>query len=234
MVTVDSHPAGAPAWFELMARDGTAGRDFYTGLLGWGVQPWPREHGDYLVCTLGERAVAGIDEPTGPHAAVPAGWLVYFNVADADATAGLVAEAGGSIVVAPTDLPGAGRYLMARDPLGAVFGVWEARGHIGSGAVGEPGAPSWTELRVGPDGRDAATAFYTAVLGDGLPHALIRDIDGPVPGWVPFFGTADLEEAAAAAAAAGAAVGDRVDTPAGDGVLLVDPGGAHVGLVMVG
>jgi len=243
MVTVDGHRAGAPAWFELMTLDGAAGRDFYAPLLGWGVQQWPREHGDYLVCTLGERAVAGIDEPTGPHAEVPTGWLVYFHVPDADACAERVTGAGGSILVAPTDIVGAGRYLMAFDPFGAVFGAWQPYGHPGSGAVNEPGAPSWTELWVPADDQPTAVAFYRTALGltddgasglllaGGRPVAGVREAVGRASEWVPFFGIADLAAASDAAASGGAKVGDRVATPAGNAVVVVDPAGASVGLV---
>jgi uncharacterized protein len=251
MVTVDGHPVGAPVWYELMTHDGGAASDFYPPLLGWGVQNWPRGHGDYLVCNLGERAVAGIDEPTGPHTHVPTGWLVYFQVADIDSCAERIARAGGSTIVAPTELVGAGRYLMARDPFGAVFGTWEPHGHIGSGVVAEPGAPGWTELWLRQDDQSAAMVFYGAVLGvtgqatadpDGLAGIVLaggrqvaglRDVAGHAPQWVPFFGVADLVEASDTAARAGAEVGDRIGTPVGDSLLLVDPGGAHVGLVEV-
>jgi predicted enzyme related to lactoylglutathione lyase len=47
-------------------------------------------------------------------------WNVYFDVEDADATAALAVELGGSIVDAPEDTP-YGRLATLADPTGTRF-----------------------------------------------------------------------------------------------------------------
>ena len=80
------------------------------------------------------RAAAGI----GPvmQEGQPSAWTVYLASDDADATAKLIGEHGGSIFAGPMDIPGNGRMLIAADPTGGVFGVWQQTGMIGSAVRG--------------------------------------------------------------------------------------------------
>jgi len=55
-------------------------------------------------------------------AQIPAHWLVYFAVADVDATSAKAGELGASVVAPAMDFPG-GRFAVARDPHGAMFGL---------------------------------------------------------------------------------------------------------------
>ena len=55
-------------------------------------------------------------------AEVPAHWLVYFGVADTDATVANATELGATTVVPPTDIP-PGRFAVFTDPDGATFAV---------------------------------------------------------------------------------------------------------------
>jgi predicted enzyme related to lactoylglutathione lyase len=55
-------------------------------------------------------------------AQVPAHWLAYFAVEDADATAEKAKAAGANLMFGPMDIP-AGRFAVLADPHGAVFGV---------------------------------------------------------------------------------------------------------------
>ena len=54
---------------------------------------------------------------------VPAFWGVSFAVEDADATAALAVERGGSMLQEPMDMPGIGRIATVTDPWGASFSV---------------------------------------------------------------------------------------------------------------
>jgi predicted enzyme related to lactoylglutathione lyase len=56
---------------------------------------------------------------------------VYFATTDCDGTAKRITDAGGSVVDAPTDVMNQGRMAIARDPVGAPFGLWQGRAHIG-------------------------------------------------------------------------------------------------------
>ena len=54
---------------------------------------------------------------------VPPCWMVYFAVADCDATAARAAQAGGRVIVEPLSIPTAGRLALLVDPGGALFGA---------------------------------------------------------------------------------------------------------------
>ena len=53
----------------------------------------------------------------------PSQWVIYFQVADTDATVARTPRLKGSVVVPGTDQPGVGRWAVLRDPLGVMFGV---------------------------------------------------------------------------------------------------------------
>jgi uncharacterized protein len=57
---------------------------------------------------------------------VPPHWLVYFAVKSTDEAADRVKELGGSVNMAPMDIPGMGRFAVVADPQGAVFAVFSA------------------------------------------------------------------------------------------------------------
>ena len=54
---------------------------------------------------------------------VPAHWLVYFTVDDADATADKAKELGGTVAFGPEDIPDVGRFAVLHDPAGAIFSI---------------------------------------------------------------------------------------------------------------
>ena len=79
---------------------------------------------EYVILTLGETAVAGLmSPPPGMPDGVPAFWGVSFAVEDADATAALAVERGGSMLQEPMEMPGVGRIATVTDPWGASFSV---------------------------------------------------------------------------------------------------------------
>ena len=64
----------------------------------------------------------------------PAVWSTYVSVDDADAAAGRVRDAGGTVLVEPMDVMDAGRMAFFMDPGGAAIGVWQP------GRTGAPGS----------------------------------------------------------------------------------------------
>jgi predicted enzyme related to lactoylglutathione lyase len=81
----------------------------------------------YTVFKAGGNQIAGAqDMPEMVPQEVPSYWLVYFAVADADATAARAKKLGGREMVAPTDIPGTGRFAVLQDPQGGTFGLLQA------------------------------------------------------------------------------------------------------------
>ena len=239
-------PAGVPCWADLSVPDVDAAKAFYTEVLGWTYAPGDDETGGYAIAEVGGAAAGAI----GPqhHAGARAAWTLYLASDDADATAAAVVENGGSVLVEPGDVGPMGRMLLATDPTGAVFGVWQAGTHIGAGVVNEPGALSWEDLR-SPDPL-AARAFYSAVFGyrtDPLPEAgpdystfALEGAEAPLGGmggmmgiegvpahWIVYFGVRDAAAAVHRAEVGGGSVLMRdFDTPYGRMAGLIDPFGA--------
>jgi len=115
---------GALAWNELETRDPEAAKAFYAAVFGWSfVDHEMPGMGTYTEWKLGDASIGGMANITGrvPDE-VPAHWLVYFGVEDADASLAKIGELGGNVNFGPVDIP-AGRFGMAVDPWGAAFAV---------------------------------------------------------------------------------------------------------------
>ena len=93
---------------------------------------------------------------------MPTVWMTYVNVGSADDTVAKVTANGGTVFMPPMDVMDAGRMAIFADPLGAVMGLWQPKGHMGAQLANEPGAFCWNEL-ITTD-LDASKAFYKAVF----------------------------------------------------------------------
>ncbi|MFF8104010.1 VOC family protein [Streptomyces sp. NPDC016640] len=233
MITTDFVP-GSPCWLDLGAPDVRAAAAFYGAVLGWDYESMG-EGEDMEGGTFRKdgKIVAGLGELTEEGAR--SAWMIYYSVADADATTQAVERAGGTVRVAPTDLEQWGRMAQYSDPLGGQFAVWQPGDTRGVDLVDEPGSLSWTELYTS----DAAAAkeFYGGVLGwrfsdtelpggagtyslitpAGLPeermHGGLLQVGaedlapaGGRPYWHPVFAVADCDAAVAEATGNGGSV----------------------------
>lgn len=115
---------GALCWAELDTTDTESARRFYTSLFGWGAKVSEA----YTEWQQGAMSIGGLMKIPKEWGPVPPNWLVYFAVADPDATAKKAGELGGGAIVPPTDIPGAGRFAVLRDPQGAVFAIYKMPG----------------------------------------------------------------------------------------------------------
>ena len=187
---------------------------------------------------------------------MPPAWTTYFAAGDADDVAGDAADAGGTVFVPPFDVFDLGRMAVVGDPAGAVFGVWQAGSHHGTGVFNEPGAPCWHELHT----RDYASVqeFYAVVfgwtyreIGDGenLIYSVFANVEGTVVGgvcddavigvpaqvpahWLTWFAVADADDAAEATVRLGGTVGGEPrDSPFGRMVVAQGPCGEMFGLI---
>ena len=115
---------GTLCWNELATRDTDAAEAFYAAVFGWGANKSDMGAFMYTEYTVDGRGIAGM-MPMGEEfpPEVPPHWLVYFAVADCDASAALVTELGGQIHVPPSDIPMVGRFALCQDPQGAMFSL---------------------------------------------------------------------------------------------------------------
>lgn len=161
MITTDFAP-GSPCMLDLGAPDVPAAAAFYAAVLGWDYEPMGEgEDVQGGMFRKDGKMVAGLGELT-EEGARPA-WMIYYTVADADATTEAVERAGGTVRVPPMDIEQWGRMAQYTDPLGGQFAVWQPWDSKGVDLVDEPGSLCWTELYTS----DAAAAkeFYGGVLG---------------------------------------------------------------------
>jgi predicted enzyme related to lactoylglutathione lyase len=167
------YPPGVPCWVDTEQPDPQAAADFYGGLFGWDFEDrMPANHpGNYFVAKLRGLDVAAVSSPMDPSA--PARWSTYVAVESADNAAAKVKEAGGTVVMPPFDVPGAGRKSVFTDPTGATFCVSQPGEHKGAQLVNEAGTWIFNSLNT----RDprGATAFYEAVFGWGAETFAMDD-----------------------------------------------------------
>ena len=115
---------GSMTWNELATRDTQGAKTFYGEVFNWDAEESPMGSIAYTTWKMGEQEIAGMMSMVGDEwpADLPPHWMTYFAVTDTDAVANQASQLGGSISVAPTDLP-VGRFAVLSDPQGAFFSV---------------------------------------------------------------------------------------------------------------
>lgn len=165
MTRIETYPPGVPCFVDTLSADPDAARRFYAGIFGWefaGPGPMPGgPDAEYWVARVRDHDVAGIGSRTGDD--VPQAWNTHVAVASADAVAEAAHAAGGHVVLAPFDVPPAGRMAVIADPADAMLTLWQAGQRAGAGLVNEPSAWAMSLLTT-PDPERAA-AFYATVFG---------------------------------------------------------------------
>lgn len=115
---------GALAWNELVTRDIDTAKKFYGSVFGWEGDTSEAGPTTYTEWKLGGRAIGGMLQMNEEWPLdVPAHWMAYFAVQDADKAAAKAKELGASLRVEPTDIPNVGRFAVVVDPAGAQFSV---------------------------------------------------------------------------------------------------------------
>ncbi|MBT2452799.1 VOC family protein [Streptomyces sp. ISL-43] len=161
MITTDFVP-GSPCWIDLGSPDVRAAAAFYGAVLGWEYESMGEgEDMEGGMFRKDGKIVAGLGKLTEEGAR--SAWMIYYNVADADATTRAVERSGGTVRVPTRDLDEWGRMAQYSDPSGGQFAVWQPGKDTGVQLVDQPGSLSWTELYTS----DAAAAkdFYGGVFG---------------------------------------------------------------------
>lgn len=251
-----SYAPGTPCWVDLGTPDVDAAAAFYAQLLGWQVPESENveQTGGYRRATKDGADVAGV-MPLMQEGQPPA-WSTYVAVADANATAAAVKEAGGNMLAEPMEVMDLGTMAIFADPTGAVFGIWEPGTFAGAGRVNEPGAFAWNELNTRDP--EAAKAFYSAVFGWGARDndmgemgtytewlvgedsiGGMLDITGRVPDevpahWLAYFAVENTDAALETIKGAGGDVNfGPVDIPAGRFAVVHDPHGAVFAVIQM-
>jgi predicted enzyme related to lactoylglutathione lyase len=154
--------AGEFCWINVLTPEPEKARKFFGTVLGWTYS----EMGTmgHLIM-VGNSKIGGIFDvvsPQTPKGAKPV-IGVMVKVEDADATAKKIQSLGGA-TKPPMDLGESGRMVVAHDPLGAQFDLWQPKKQPGTDVDGEThGAPSWFETITTDVPR--ASQFYSSLFG---------------------------------------------------------------------
>ena len=161
MPNIDSHAPGTFCWFELATSDQEAAKKFYTSLFGYATVDSPMGPNEfYTMFKVDGRDTGAAYTLRAEQKAhgVPPHWALYISVISAQIASADAAELGATILVPAFDVMGLGNMAVIRDPTGAVFNVWEPKGHAGTGITGVDGSVCWADLNT-PD-PERASKFY--------------------------------------------------------------------------
>ncbi|MFJ4835311.1 VOC family protein [Streptomyces sp. NPDC088747] len=138
-------PEGTPCWADAMFSDVEGAKSFYGDVLGWTFGESSSEFGNYTQAYKDGKAVAAVVPPM-PGQEGQSAWCLYFASPDAAATAQRIRDNGGTVLMDPMQVSDFGTMTLAREPSGAVFGVWQAGVHEGFEATSVPGTYAWAEV----------------------------------------------------------------------------------------
>ena len=238
MGEVSSYPNGVFCWIDLGTTDVQGAKSFYGGLFGWDFEDVP----GYTMCRLDGKVVTGIHEHAEGEGT---GWSSYISADDVGAATATAQELGAEVKVQPSDVTGAARMSVLREPSGAEVSLWQAAGFGGAQLVNEVGTWSWNEL-VTPDVA-AAKDFYGSLFGwtsqdvpgpteragFALGDLLIAGVHAPNPGeddtpqWMVTFRVANADRAVEKVQGQGGNVLlPPTDIPVGRFSVAADPAGA--------
>ena len=245
-------PEGTPCWADAMFGDVEGAKSFYGDVLGWTFGEASSEYGNYTQAYADGKAVAAVVPPM-PGQEAPSQWCLYFASTDVAATAAKIRENGGEVLMEPMQVGDFGTMCIAREPSGAVFGLWQGGTHEGFEATAVPGAYGWAEVFTRePEKADAffsAVFPYTAqqIVDDNVDFRMFSLGDNPVlgrmkmgeefPPEVPsyinlYFVVPDCDDAVAKATKLGGVLRfGPMDSPYGRFAAISDPQGASFSVI---
>ncbi|MFF4116723.1 VOC family protein [Streptomyces sp. NPDC001714] len=249
-----TQPEGTPCWADAMFSDLEGAKSFYGEVLGWTFGESSSEYGNYTQAYANGKAVAAVVPPM-PGQEGQSQWCLYLASPDAAATAARIRANGGEVLMEPMQVGEFGTMCLAREPSGAVFGIWQGGVHEGFEATAVPGAYCWAEFFTRePEQTDPFLAavfpymvrqiedsnvdFRTFHLREQPVLGRMRmtdDFPPEVPSYVNvYFAVADCDEAVAKATKLGAALRfGPMTSPFGRMAALTDPQGANFSVIDV-
>jgi len=116
---------GAFCWADLSTADPERAKQFYSGLFGWQLEASEKDPSGYLHIKNGEKFIGGIPPAQHRDPKTRPNWLIYFAVADVDASAAKAKQIGARFYVEPMSIEGVGRMAVMADPQGAVSAMFK-------------------------------------------------------------------------------------------------------------
>lgn len=255
MVTrTTAFPPGTPCWVDVFSSDPDKAAGFYAALFGWRYEEGAPEFGGYGTFYAGDHRVAGIMRNDG-QGGNPDVWSTYLATKDAADCVERAKNAGATVIGDLMSVGDLGTMAVLMDPVGGVFGLWQAGTHTGFTKYNEPGCVIWDEYH----SKDFAATkqFYGDLFGwewqvtsdtddfryvtgtvEGEPAVGMMDSASLLPEQVPshwaiYFSVDDVDAAAQQVSASGGSVLRPPETtPFGRIADVADPTGAQFKLHM--
>lgn len=247
-------------WYELLTNDGDTAIEFYTHVVGWAAKPAEDapEGVRYTMLETDNVPSAGMmalnDEACA--AGAQPGWLGYVEVPDVDTSAEKAKSLGGSVYMAPCDIPEVGRFAVIGDPHGGAIGLmqWASPMPTAPAMPMKIGHTGWHELLAGALEPDFA--FYSELFGwskvndldmgpmgayrlfslgseNAIGGMMTRPEQAPAPHWLYYFVVDDIDAAIVRVKDKGGQVSHGpMEVPGGAWIIQgIDPEGVNFALV---
>ena len=120
--------ANAFCHIELSTTDVGKAKAFYSKLFSWALEDVPMGPMGEMTYTLikpGDGPGGGLMQHPVPGA--PSAWMAYVLVEDVKAATAKAKSLGAEILQDSIEVPNMGWFSIAKDPTGAVIGLWQAK-----------------------------------------------------------------------------------------------------------
>jgi predicted enzyme related to lactoylglutathione lyase len=124
--------AGVPGtlcWADLSTPNPDAAKPFYESLFNWKLTPGENDPSGYLHIQNGDQYIGGMPPAQHRDPKSPPHWLLYFQVADADASTAKAQSLGARVYMGPMTMENVGRWSVIADPQGAVLALFQPIEH---------------------------------------------------------------------------------------------------------
>lgn len=117
---------GEMAWLDLSVKDADQVKDFYQNVIGWKTEAVSMgNYDDYtMISPQSGDAVGGICHAQGCNSDLPPAWLPYFLVENVVKSVEQVLANGGEMVTEIKSM-GDDKYVVIKDPAGAVCAIYQ-------------------------------------------------------------------------------------------------------------
>ena len=126
---------GRVSHFEITADDPERAAAFYRKAFGWEINDWGGPF-KYLLATTGPKEQVGIDGAIMDRQDSKQAVINTISVDTWEAGAKAVSEAGGTVLMEKTAVPGQGYFAYCKDTEGNVFGIFQSDATAGQEAAG--------------------------------------------------------------------------------------------------
>lgn len=119
------HVHGSYSWFEYASHGSEETIPFYEKAFGYTAKTNDMGEMKYTTFYIEDQAISGLYTMPEDMKEIPPHWLLYFTVANLDASLELATSLGATVLMPKMAVPEIGFFSVIQDPQGAVFGLVE-------------------------------------------------------------------------------------------------------------